>query len=69
MSKISSSILILRKATASAWTTDLDNRMNQWLTQYTNWLETNPLALGEKAATKLVSPLIFILVLIDPVPC
>ncbi|KAF9648312.1 chondroitin AC/alginate lyase [Thelephora ganbajun] len=50
MTKISSSIMILRKAAASAWTKDLDGKMNQWLSQYINWLEHNPLALEEKAA-------------------
>lgn len=48
--------MILRKATASAWTKDLDDKMNQWLSQYINWLENNSLALEEKASTKFVSP-------------
>ncbi|KAF9781242.1 chondroitin AC/alginate lyase [Thelephora terrestris] len=50
MTKISSSLMILRNATASAWTKDLDDKMNQWSTQYIDWLENSPLALGEKAA-------------------
>jgi len=58
MTKISSSILILRKATASAWTSDLNDKMNQWLLKYIDWLEHNTLALEEKASTKFVSPLI-----------
>ena len=64
MTKISSSVMILRKVPATAWTKDLDDKMNQWLSQYINWLETNSLALEEKASTKFVflsiSPLIFI---------
>lgn len=58
MTKISSSILILRKATASTWTKDLDDKMNQWLLKYIDWLEHNPLALEEKVSTKFVPPLI-----------
>jgi hypothetical protein len=54
MTKISSAIMILRKATASAWTKDLDGQMNQWLFRYIDWLEKNKLALDEKAATKFV---------------
>lgn len=54
MTKISSSILVLRKASASAWTNDLNDKMNQWLSQYIDWLETSPLALAEKAAAKFV---------------
>ena len=50
--------MILRKASASAWTKDLDDGMNQWLSQYIDWLENNPLALQEKASTKFVPPLI-----------
>ena len=57
MTKISSSVMILRNATASAWTKDMDGKMNQWLSQYIDWLEGSPLALGEKAAPKFVSPL------------
>ena len=64
MTKISSAILILRKASATAWTNDLDGKMNQWLSQYIAWLEQNPLALEEKASEKFASlptaPLIFI---------
>jgi hypothetical protein len=63
MTKISSSIMILRKVPASAWTKDLDGKMNQWLFKYINWLENSPLAIGEKAAAKFVSlvmhPLVF----------
>ena len=56
MTKISSSIMILRKALASAWTKDLDDKMNKWLFQYIGWLEHSPLALEEKAAAKFISP-------------
>ena len=69
MTKISSSIIILRKAPASAWTKDLDDKMNQWLTQYINWLETNSLAIEEKESTKFVFPPTSPLICIDLVPC
>ena len=69
MTKISSSIMILRKAPASAWTKDLDDKMNQWVNQYIDWLETNSLALGEKTSTKFVFPPISPLIFIDLVPC
>lgn len=69
MTKISSSILILRKASAGAWTNDLNDKMNQWLSQYINWLETNPLALGEKAAPKFVLLSISPRYFIDLIPC
>ena len=68
MTKISSSIMILRKAVASAWTKDLDDKMNKWLSKYIDWLERSPLALEEKASEKFVSlstPPIFI----NPVHC
>lgn len=68
MTKISSAIMILRKVPASAWTKDLDDKMNQWLSQYINWLETSPLALGEKTSTKFVLPPISPLISIDLVP-
>ena len=51
---------------ASAWTKDLDDKMNQWLLQYIGWLETNPLALEEKASEKFVSPPIVTLIFINP---
>jgi len=67
MTKISSSILILRKAAPSAWTNDLNDEMNQWLLKYIDWLEHSPLALREKATKKFVSPLIYPPPLVDPV--
>jgi len=51
MTKITSGILILRAGNSSEWTSDLDTKMNNWTTQYLNWLQTNTLALQEKAAT------------------
>ena len=69
MTKIASAILILRKVPASAWTKDLDDKMNQWLSQYINWLETSSLAIGEKESTKFVFPPISPLIFIDLVPC
>lgn len=69
MTKISSSILILRKAAASAWTKGLDGEMNQWLSQYIDWLEHNPLALDEKAAEKFASLPAGPPILLNPIPC
>jgi len=43
--------MILRKVPATAWTKDLDDKMNQWLSQYIYWLETSPLAIEEKEST------------------
>lgn len=69
MTKISSSIMILRKAVASAWTKDLDDKMNQWLSKYIDWLEHSPLALEEKASEKFVSLSTASPIFIDPVHC
>ncbi|KAF7972128.1 hypothetical protein HWV62_18852 [Athelia sp. TMB] len=51
MAIISSAILILREGNSTDWTSTLDGQMNTWLTQYITWLQTNPLALAEGAAT------------------
>jgi len=51
MAKITSGILILRLANSSDWTSELDTQMTNWTTQYINWLQTNTIALQEKAAT------------------
>ncbi|KAG8936109.1 hypothetical protein FRC03_011176 [Tulasnella sp. 419] len=50
MAKVASGILVLRAGGAAEWTSDLDTKMNQWCTQYIQWLTTSPLALEEKAA-------------------
>ncbi|KAJ3574879.1 hypothetical protein NP233_g1459 [Leucocoprinus birnbaumii] len=50
MVKIVSGILILRKGKSPAWTTDLDNNMNAWVTQYISWLETAKIAIEEAEA-------------------
>ena len=52
MAIISTAILILREGNSTDWTSTLDGQMNAWLTQYVTWLQTNPIALGEAAATK-----------------
>lgn len=52
MAKLSSAILTLRLGQSDALTADIDTKLVAWVTQYIQWLETSPLALGEKAATK-----------------
>ena len=52
MAKVTSGILILRAAKSPDWTSDFDTQMNNWTTQYTNWLQTSSIALGEEAAPK-----------------
>lgn len=52
MAKITSGILILRLANSSDWTSEVDTQMTNWTTQYNHWLQTNPIALEERAATK-----------------
>ena len=52
MTKITSGILILRAGNSSDWTSDLNAQMTNWTTQYISWLQTSPIALEEKAATK-----------------
>jgi hypothetical protein len=54
MTKIVSGIIILRKTNSSAWPSDIDTGMNNWVTQYVTWLETAEIALEEKSALKLV---------------
>ncbi|KAG8908781.1 hypothetical protein FRB99_003019 [Tulasnella sp. 403] len=50
ITKIVSGILVLRAMGAAAWTPELDTGMKNWTNQYLNWLQTNPIALEEKAA-------------------
>lgn len=52
MTKIVNGILILRKTNSSAWPSDMDNGMNNWVTQYITWLETAKIALEEQSSTK-----------------
>jgi hypothetical protein len=52
MSNIVSGLLILRKANSTAWTPALDSAMQNWTSAYISWLETSPIALGEKESTK-----------------
>jgi len=54
MAKIVTGILIFRKSKCTDWTSDLDNQMNAWTQQYTNWLETAKIALEEAFSTKSV---------------
>ncbi|CAE6452121.1 unnamed protein product [Rhizoctonia solani] len=50
MTKLTSAVLLLRKAKAPEWTQALDDGLNAWVKQYIVWLTTNALALEEKAA-------------------
>lgn len=54
MAKVVSGILILREGKSTAWTSDLDTRMNNWTTTYLKWLETADIAVAESKATKWV---------------
>jgi hypothetical protein len=51
MTKLANGLLILRNGNNSDWTTELDNQMVAWTKEYIKWLQTNPLALQEGAAT------------------
>jgi hypothetical protein len=50
MTKVVSAILLLRVMASPSWTQQLDSGMNDWCTQYVEWLMTSPIALEEKAA-------------------
>jgi hypothetical protein len=50
MTKVVSAILLLRVMASPSWTQQLDSAMNDWCTQYVEWLMTSPIALEEKAA-------------------
>ncbi|KAG6836432.1 hypothetical protein H0H93_008074 [Arthromyces matolae] len=50
MTKIVNAIEILRKTNCKDWTSDLDNQMKSWTTQYIRWLETANISLAEKVA-------------------
>ncbi|GJJ12616.1 hypothetical protein Clacol_006859 [Clathrus columnatus] len=50
MTKIVTSILILRLEKNTDWTEDLDNQLLKWSTEYIKWLETDPIAIGESQA-------------------
>lgn len=52
MTKIASSVMILRSMKAPQWTVERDNGLNDWARQYINWLQTAELALRERAAAK-----------------
>ncbi|KAG6840396.1 hypothetical protein C0991_006991 [Blastosporella zonata] len=50
MAKVVTAIEILRKTNCTDWTSDLDNEMNTWTTQYIAWLESATISLEEEAA-------------------
>lgn len=56
MTKVVNGVLVLRKSNSSAWTTDLDNGMNEWVKEYTSWLETAHIAIEEALSAKCVKP-------------
>ncbi|KAG9113181.1 hypothetical protein FRC07_007810 [Ceratobasidium sp. 392] len=51
MTKLVSGVLMMRNGSAPAWTSDLDQGLNSWVTQYLQWLNTAQLSLDEKAST------------------
>ena len=52
MTKIVSSVLLLREGKAAEWTTAVDTGLTTWATSYIQWLTTTTIALEEKKATK-----------------
>ncbi|KAF8177692.1 chondroitin AC/alginate lyase [Pholiota molesta] len=50
MAKVTSAVLLLRKGGSTLWTSDLDNQLIVWTTQYVNWLETADIAVQEALA-------------------
>jgi len=52
MAKITSGILILRNGSSPDWTDDLNNQMNNWTSNYINWVVHSPTAYGEWIAPK-----------------
>lgn len=54
MTKIVSGILILRKSNSTAWTTEMDANMNNWVREYAQWLETAGIAIEEALSAKWV---------------
>ncbi|KAF9452091.1 chondroitin AC/alginate lyase [Macrolepiota fuliginosa MF-IS2] len=51
MAKIVSGILILRKTNSTAWTSEVNDGMNAWVTEYVHWLETANIAIQEALST------------------
>ena len=58
MAKIASGILLLRQGKAAGWDATVDQGFQAWIKPYIQWLTTNSLGLGEKAATKYVSSML-----------
>jgi len=50
MAKITSGILILRNGSSPDWTEELNTQMNNWTTNYINWMTSSPIAYGEWTA-------------------
>lgn len=50
MVQVANGIEVLRAAKSPSWTSDKDNAMNLWATNYTKWLSSNDLA--HKAASR-----------------
>ncbi|KZP15851.1 chondroitin AC/alginate lyase [Athelia psychrophila] len=47
MAKLTSAVLVLRQAKSPDWTDTLDTQMNNWTTNYLEWMTTSPIAKGE----------------------
>jgi hypothetical protein len=52
ITKVVSSILLLRKTNTTQWTPQMDSAMVAWAKSYSNWLATNPLGIQEGADPK-----------------
>jgi len=50
MAKVTSGILILRNGSSPDWTSDLNTQMNNWTSNYINWVVHSPTAYGEWTA-------------------
>jgi hypothetical protein len=52
MAKIATGVLTLRAGNSSSYTPIIDRKFVAWVQQYIDWLETDSIALKEKASTK-----------------
>ncbi|KAF9531114.1 chondroitin AC/alginate lyase [Crepidotus variabilis] len=47
MTKVASSVLILRQGQSTAWTAELDDALKSWCREYAQWLQTAAIAVSE----------------------
>ncbi|KAJ3750201.1 chondroitin AC/alginate lyase [Lentinula detonsa] len=48
--KVTNAIMILRSSNSPDWTSELDQKMRTWMTQYLQWLQSN--SIGQKARSR-----------------